>query len=285
MKVGIVGLGLIGGSFAKAYSAAGHTVAAIDIDKSVLDFAILSGAVNEVLSDEAIPECDLILLCVYPGAAVNFLKSKADVFGKKPIVIDCCGTKRLIVREGTALSKAHGFTYIGGHPMAGTQYSGFKHSRKDMYKGAPMVIIPPTYDDIGLLSRVKELLSPAGFASITVTDAETHDEVIAYTSQLAHIISSAYIKSPAAAVHRGMSAGSFRDMTRVSWMNPEMWSELFLDNSDHLLTEIDTIIKNLVEYKDAIASGNKAELIRLIEDGRHLKEEAERKLSKEEAAV
>ena len=273
--VGIVGLGLIGGSFAKAYSSAGHTVAAYDVDKSILDFAILDGAVNCELDDKIIADCDLILICTYPGAAIEFLKNKGPKFGSKPIVIDCCGTKRELVKEGMKYSSMYGFMYVGGHPMAGTQYSGFKYAKKDLFSGAPMVIVPPRYDDMSLLGRIKDLLSPAGFGEITVTTAEKHDEMIAFTSQLAHIVSSAYIKSPTAIEHKGFSAGSYKDMTRVAWLNPEMWSELFLDNRDNLLKEISSLIDNLNLYRDALENKDKELLRRLLEEGKRKKEEVD----------
>ncbi|MBO7729885.1 MAG: prephenate dehydrogenase [Lachnospiraceae bacterium] len=271
--IGIVGLGLIGGSFAKAYHAAGHKVLAFDTDASILEFAKLSGNVDADLSRENLKDCDLILVCVYPQAAVDFLENEGPYIGTHPIVIDCCGTKRVIVEAGMDAAKRFGFTYVGGHPMAGTQYSGFKHARKDMYKGAPMVIVPPTNDDLDLLMRIKELLSPTGFNSITVSSAEKHDEMIAFTSQLAHVVSSAYIKSPTAKAHKGFSAGSYKDMTRVAWLNPEMWAQLFLDNKDYLADEIDALIENLTAYKEAVAAGDKEALIKLLDEGRRRKEE------------
>lgn len=275
MTVGIVGLGLIGGSFAKAYHAAGEKVLAKEIDKSVLGFAELSDDVDGELTKENIKECDLVLVCVYPQAVVDFLAEMGPYIGKHPVVIDCCGTKRVPMVEGVKIAEKHGFLYIGGHPMAGTQYSGFKYSKENLFKGAPMVIVPPEFDDIVLLNRIKELLAPAGFRKITVTTAEKHDEMIAFTSQLAHVVSSAYIKSPTALAHKGFSAGSYKDMTRVAWLNPQMWAELFLDNSDYLINEISLLIDNLTDYKNAIESGNREELIKLLDEGRKRKEEVD----------
>ncbi|MBO4834757.1 MAG: prephenate dehydrogenase [Lachnospiraceae bacterium] len=272
-NIGIVGLGLIGGSFAKAYHAAGHKVLAFDTDTAILDFARLSGNVDDVLTRENLKDCDLILICVYPQAAVDFLEAEGPYFGEHPIVIDCCGTKRVLTEAGMDAAKRYGFTFVGGHPMAGTQYSGFKHARKDLYKGAPMVIVPPTNDDIDLLMRIKELLEPVGFRSITVSSAEEHDAMIAFTSQLAHIVSSAYIKSPTAREHKGFSAGSYKDMTRVAWLNPEMWTELFLDNKENLIHEIDLLIDHLSEYKEAIAAEDSEALRKLLQEGKTLKEE------------
>ncbi|MBO4421769.1 MAG: prephenate dehydrogenase [Lachnospiraceae bacterium] len=275
MKAGIVGLGLIGGSFAKAYHAAGHTVWAKDLDRSTLSFAELSDAVDGELTKDNIGDCDIILICVYPQAVIDFLDEMGPYIGKKPVVIDCCGTKRVPMIEGEKIAEKYGFLYVGGHPMAGTQYSGFKYAKETLFKGAPMVIVPPVYDNIELLEKVKELLEPAGFRKITVTTAEKHDEMIAFTSQLAHVVSNAYIKSPTALAHKGFSAGSYRDMTRVAWLNPVMWAELFLDNKDYLVREIDTLIDSLSSYKKAIETDDRETLIMLLDEGKKRKEEVD----------
>lgn len=275
MTAGIVGLGLIGGSFAKAYRAAGHTVLAANRTESVLRFAELSGDVAGELTDDRLCECDIILLCTYPESVIEFLTQKAQKIGPKPVVIDCCGTKRQVAKEGFRIASEYGFTYVGGHPMAGTQYSGYKYARANMFKGAPMVIVPERFDDIELFARIKSLLLPAGFGKISITTAEEHDRIIAFTSQLAHVVSSAYVKSPTAFSHKGFSAGSYKDMTRVAWLNPEMWTELFLENGDHLLFEIDRIIKSLGEYRDALAAGDREGLRKLLEEGRQRKEEVD----------
>jgi len=275
MNIGIVGLGLIGGSFAKAYSEAGHTVFGLDTDNSTLSFARLSGAVAQELDKSNISDCDLILICIYPQAAIAFMRAMGQYIGEKPVVIDCCGTKRVIVEHGMELARQYGFTYLGGHPMAGTQYSGFKYSKPTLFYNAPMVIVPPDFDDIALLSRVKELLAPAGFGRISVTTAEKHDEMIAFTSQLAHVVSSAYIKSPTALQHRGFSAGSYRDMTRVAWLNPEMWAELFLDDRDYLIRELDILSENLGAYRDALEKQDRETLVRLLAEGKARKEEVD----------
>ena len=275
MTVGIAGLGLIGGSFVKAYHETGHRVLAWNRSRSPLDFALMSGEVDGELTKENISSCDLVLVCIYPEAAIRFLTEMAPYIGKKPIVLDCCGTKRVVCEAVFPLAEAYGFTYLGGHPMAGTQFSGYKNAKANLYRGAPMVIVPPVYDDIELLSRVKELLAPAGFARISVTTAEKHDQMIAFTSQLAHVVSNAYIKSPTAAEHKGFSAGSYKDMTRVAWLNPQMWAELFLENKDYLLAELDSIIGSLNQYKGALEQDDREELIRLLDEGRRRKEEVD----------
>ena len=275
MKVGVVGLGLIGGSLAKAYKAAGHRVLAYNRSRSTLDFAMLSGAVDEELTKENIGDCDLVLVAVYPQAAIYYLKEMGPYIGKKPVVIDCCGTKRVVCEACFPIAEECGFTYLGGHPMAGTQYSGFKYAKADLYQGAPMVIVPPRFDDIELLGRVKELLAPAGFGSFSVTTADKHDAMIAFTSQMAHVVSNAYIKSPTAGVHKGFSAGSYKDMTRVAWLNPQMWAELFLENKDCLLYELDLFISSLQQYKEAMETDDLDRLVRLLDEGRKRKEEVD----------
>ena len=275
MTVGIVGLGLIGGSFAKAYHAAGHTVLAFDTDRSTYDFAVLSGTVNGPLTDETLSTCDLILIAVIPSAAVGYLKQHAAHIGPKPVVIDCCGTKRVVCTACFPLAKRFGFTYLGGHPMAGTHNSGFKYATATMFHNAPMVLVPANHNDIELLSRVKELLAPAGFSRFSVTTAEQHDEMIAFTSQLAHVVSNAYIKSPTAGLHKGFSAGSYKDMTRVAWLAPKMWAELFLENKDFLMAELNTLIDNLRQYQDAMEHDDLPGLIQLLDDGRKRKEEVD----------
>ena len=275
MTVGIVGLGLIGGSFAKAYHAAGHTVLAFDIDRSTYDFAVLSGTVNGPLTDETLSTCDLILIAVIPSAAVDYLKHHAAHIGPKPVVIDCCGTKRVVCAACFPLAKEHGFTYLGGHPMAGTHNSGFKYATPTMFHNAPMVLVPENHNDIQLLSRVKDLLAPAGFSRFSITTAEQHDEMIAFTSQLAHVVSNAYIKSPTAGLHKGFSAGSYKDMTRVAWLAPHMWAELFLENKEYLMAELNTLIDNLRQYQDAMERDDLPGLVQLLDEGRRRKEEVD----------
>ena len=275
MKIMFIGLGLIGGSFAKAYHEAGWQVLALDADPSTQEFAQLSGAVDGPLTDDKLAACDLILLAAYPAASIAYFKEKAPLMGPRPVVIDCCGTKRKVCAACFPIAEQYGITYLGGHPMAGTQFSGFKYAKANLFVGAPMVLVPPRFDDIELLSHVKDLLSPAGFGSYSVTTAEQHDEMIAFTSQLAHVASNAYIKSPTAKKHKGFSAGSYKDMTRVACLAPHMWAELFMENKEFLLKEIDCYIEHLSEYKTAMEHDDEETLIRLLDEGKKRKEEVD----------
>lgn len=275
MTVGILGLGLIGGSLARAYALDGHRVLCANRNETMLSFAMLAGAVEAPLTPENIPECDLILLAIYPDGSASWLEQNGQFIRKNALVIDCCGIKREICQRCFPVAKKYGFTFIGGHPMAGTQFSGFKYSRANLFEGAPMVLVPDRFDDMDLLDRAKKALEPCHFGSFSVTTAAEHDRMIAFTSQMPHIVSNAYIKSPTARSHKGFSAGSYKDLTRVAWLNAPMWAELFLENKDNTLYELDTLIDSLKEYRDAIASNDEAALISLLEDGKRCKEEVD----------
>jgi prephenate dehydrogenase len=275
MIVGIVGLGLIGGSAAKAFKVAGHTIYAYDINDSVTGFARLEGVVDAELSASNICLCDILLLTATPKASAEYLEKNSASIASKTLVMDFCGTKNVICSLGFALSKKYGFTFVGGHPMAGLQFSGYKYSKPTLFNGASFILVPPVHDDIALLDRVKQALMPLGFKKFVVTTADFHDKMIAYTSQMCHVVSNAFIKSPSAKQHKGYSAGSFRDFTRVSRLNEGMWTELFLENKEHLLAELDLLIKSLVEYRDAIVADDADTLRGLLRDGRIAKEETE----------
>lgn len=275
MIIGVVGLGLIGGSVAKAFKAAGHTIYACDINSGIIGFAQLEGTVDGELSNMNMDSCDLLLLTATPKASAGYLEDNAVHIAEKTLVIDFCGTKKGICTLGFALASQYGFTFVGGHPMAGLQYSGYKYSKATLFNGASFIMVPPVHDDINLYDRVKQVLMPLGFKKFVVTTADFHDRMIAYTSQMCHVVSNAFIKSPSAKLHKGYSAGSFRDFTRVSRLNEAMWTELFLENKEHLLDELDLLIASLQEYRDAMVADDAGTLCRLLRDGRVAKEESE----------
>ncbi len=278
MTIGIAGLGLIGASLAKAYKAAGeYTVFGHDIDKSVVDIACIDGVINAPLTEKNLPECDLVLIALYTGAAIEYMENIGPYLSSDCVVVDCCGTKKRVCEKGFEIAKRYGFTYAGGHPMAGTQYSGFKYSRANLFKGASMIIVPERFDDINLTQRIKDLLMPAGFGRITVTTADEHDRMIAFTSQLPHVVSNAFIKSPTAQSHKGFSAGSYKDLTRVAWLNEGMWTELFFENREHLLYEIETVIASLTEYREALEKGDREKMREILKEGRIAKERVDKR--------
>ncbi len=274
MTVGIVGLGLIGGSLAKAYSREENwSVLACDTDLTVQGYALLSGMAEDALTEESAKSCDLILIATYPAGGIAWLENMAPHLGENTLVIDCIGVKEEICAKGFALAEEYGFTFVGGHPMAGSQRSGIKYSSAELFAGSSMVIVPPRLDDMALLQRIKNVLAPVKFGSISISSAEHHDAVIAFTSHLTHIVANALVKSPTAVLHQGYSAGSYRDLTRVAELKPSMWSELFMANKENLVREIDFLTNSLDKYRQAILNNDLPELERLLEEGSSRKKE------------
>ena len=277
MKIGIVGLGLIGGSLGRTIVAkTDHVVYAFDLDSDAMKTGLLLKAYHEVLSAENIGEMDLMIFALYPKALKIALKEYCPKLKDGCIVLDCCGNKRSVIGVMDELSKTYkNIEFIGAHPMAGREFSGIKHSTATLYDKASMILVPVNAD-IRTLSFIKQFSLEIGFGSVVITTADKHDEIIAYTSQLAHVVSSSYIKSPTAQQYLGFSAGSFRDMTRVARLSPEMWSQLMMENSDNLVREIATMIENLQEYSSALKNGDMEELKALLADGTEKKLSAER---------
>ncbi len=272
MNIGIVGLGLIGGSRAKSIkSRTGHAVYGVDTDRETMTLARLCGAVDGPLTEQTLQECQVVLLAVRPGAAVRWTREHAAMIPKTAILVDLCGVKRTVVRAIAPIAGEHGFAYIGGHPMAGRERGGFTCATDSLYVGASMILTPDKRTDMRLLETLKDLFLDVGFAGLTFSTPEEHDRIIAYTSQLAHVVSSAYVKSPEAQRRRGFSAGSFQDMTRVARLDEEMWTELFLDDADFLSQELDGLISRLEEYAKALKERDGETLRALLRDGREKK--------------
>ena len=267
MTVGVVGLGLIGASMAKTVKK--HTdfvVLGYDVNEKVMENARLDGTIDGEL-DLSIDKCDIVVVALYPDDIVKFVKDNAKYL-KDTIVIDCGGTKTKVCGELFPVAKENSFTFIGGHPMAGIEKSGYDYSTDSLFDGAFMIMVPPEELDSRTLDYAKMFFISLGFYRITITTAEEHDKIIAYTSQLAHIASSAYVKSPTSLQNLGFSAGSFKDMTRVAYLNENMWSELFLQNKDFLLKELKVLIENLTEYHRAISECDRDALMELLTDGK-----------------
>ena len=272
MNVAIVGLGLIGGSMAKSIKdRTAHTVWGADLNEETMTMARMCGAIDAPLTDENLPRADLILVAIRPGAAVEWIRQHADGISKSAILVDLCGVKRTVVDAVTPIAERRGFAYIGGHPMAGRERWGFTASSGDLYVGASMILTPDKRTDMRLLETLKAFFLDLGFAGLTFSTPEEHDRIIAFTSQLAHIVSSAYVKSPEAQRRRGFSAGSFRDMTRVARLDEDMWTELFLDDADFLTRELEELIGHLTDYRDALRDGDARRLHDLLKEGRELK--------------
>ncbi|HAX40448.1 MAG TPA: prephenate dehydrogenase/arogenate dehydrogenase family protein [Clostridiales bacterium] len=272
MNIGIVGLGLIGGSMAKSIKfRTAHTVWGVDLDGETMTLSRLSGAIDGALTRENIPACDLLLVAIRPAAAVGWVREHAPLFSKSMILVDLCGVKRNVCAQLAPIAKTYGFAYIGGHPMAGRERGGFVHSSEELFTGASMILTPDQNTDMRMLETLKAFFTDIGFAGLTFSTPEEHDRIIAYTSQLAHLVSSAYIKSPEAQRRRGFSAGSFRDMTRVAHLDEAMWTELFLDDADYLTEQLEILIDYLNEYRAALTARDAEKLQALLKDGREKK--------------
>ena len=276
MVVGILGLGLIGGSMAKSIKArTADTVWGVDLNHETMTLARMCGAIDAPLTDDNLPQCDLILIAIRPGAAIEWTRRHAELIAKSAALVDLCGVKRVVVEALAPIAEKYGFAYIGGHPMAGKERGGFTSATDDLYVGASMILTPDKRTDMQLLETLKTFFLDIGFAGLTFSDPEEHDRIIAYTSQLAHVVSSAYVKCPLAQKHRGFSAGSFADMTRVARLNEGMWTELFFDNKEALLPEISNLVENLAAYRDALANDDRETMRRLLREGREVKEKLE----------
>lgn len=268
MNIAVIGLGLIGGSICKALKAnTFHHIMGIDTDPETVRKALEQGAIDEEITEERLGEANLTIVALYPVAIVDFIKKNADRFRKGSIVMDICGVKGYIVRNCTPILDEKGVIFIGTHPMAGTEHSGFDYATADLFKNASFIITPSENTPQIAIDLVSTLGACMSFGQVVIATPEQHDSNIAYTSQLAHVVSSAYVKSPSLFRADGFSAGSFLDLTRVAYLNEEMWSSLFMCNKEALLFEINNVINALSEYRDAMANDDIDELRELLRVG------------------
>ncbi len=271
-NVGIVGLGLIGGSMAKSTSK--HTICHVfgyDKNPEAIQLAKMSGAILDTLTQDNLKDMDLIMIAIAPEQIVKWMNENAAYFDQHTILVDCCGVKRYIYKNLSPLAEKYGFTYVGGHPMAGKEVAGFANADAYLYQDASMILCPDETTDINTLDVLKSFYLSLGFGEIVFSNPEEHDKIIAYTSQLAHAASSAYIKSPTSRRRMGFTAGSYRDMTRVARLDPAMWTQLFMANADNLEYELQELVDNLTDYLNAIKARDPEQLWQLLEDGRELK--------------
>jgi len=266
--VGVAGLGLIGGSLVKAIKAKTDSrVLGFDIDAEVMSMAMGQGAIDEELTDALIAECSIVIIALYPDDVISYFEKSLPHIRSGTIVVDCGGVKTRICEALSGQAKAHSVRFIGGHPMAGVERSGFSSSFAELFTGATMILCEDSYTDKSALEELRSFFLSLGFGSIKITSAGEHDEIIAYTSQLAHIVSSAYIKSDTVKKRYGFSAGSFKDLTRVARLNEDMWAKLFFENRENLLKEADMFIEHVRGYRDAIASRDYDALKELLRSG------------------
>ena len=270
--VGIAGLGLIGGSLAKAIKAkAGCRVLGFDICKDVMSLAKEQSVIDGELIGAALAECGLIIVALYPDDIISYCRKSLSYMRSGTIVVDCAGVKMRICEELSALTKEHSIRFVGGHPMAGVERSGFTSSFAELFNGATMILCEDSYTDRSALEELRSFFLSIGFGNIKITTAREHDEIIAYTSQLAHLVSSAYIRSSTMKRRYGFSAGSFKDLTRVAKLNEDMWTALFFENRENLLKEADVFLDHVRSYRDALASLDRNTVKELLRSSTTLK--------------
>ncbi len=273
MKIAIIGLGLIGGSIAKAIKRnTDYPVYAYDIDKSAVSAALQQEAIDGGFELEVLNTFDLVILGLYPDVTIDFVLKHAGDLKKGAVMIDTCGVKEVVVTACEKILSENGVYYLGCHPMAGREYSGFEYSLDNLFEKASFIYTPTENTPKEIIDFVTGFAKEIGFLRCTKATPKEHDEVIAFTSQLAHIVSSAYVKSPSLEKQFGFSAGSFKDLTRVAKLNERMWTTLFLMNREPLIEEIDHIMYHLKEYKEALQNNDDKTLCELLKRGRELKE-------------
>lgn len=275
MDIAVIGLGLIGGSFCKGIKKyTKHICWGWDRDEFVLHKAAMEGAIDGAITPEQLERADLTIVCLHPQAAIDFLTDKCANFRQGSVVIDSCGVKQRVVQAAAPVLKERGVYFVGAHPMAGREFSGYDYALEDLYQDASFILTPAGDTPPEVLALLTELAQALGFKQVVQTTPEMHDKTIAFTSQLAHVVSNAYIKSPTLQNESGFSAGSFLDLTRVAKLDEKMWTELFMMNREPLLFEVGNIIDHLKQYQQALAESDAQYLQKLLKEGRLLKEES-----------
>lgn len=272
LKIAIVGLGLIGGSMAKSIKL--HTeniVFGADNNAVTIGSAITDGAINGELTDSNLAECDIVLVCLYPNATIDYVTNNIEKFRKGAVVLDCSGVKGNICEALSGFCKSHGCEFVGSHPMAGIEKTGYDSSFAHMFDGATMVVCQDEYTSEKAIKFAENFYHSIRFDKITYSTPVEHDRAIAFTSQLAHVVSSAYVQSSQAENQMSFSGGSYKDLTRVAKLNEVMWTELFIENKAALSIELRELIARLNSYADAIEDSDEATLMQLLENGTRMK--------------
>lgn len=272
----IVGLGLMGGSMALALQESTPVrILGIDNDPDVLMQALRRRAIDEVCNPEWLAQADIVILALPPRATVKWVRDNASLLKKGTVVTDLCGIKRYITEACSPVCRQNGLWFIGGHPMAGKEKSGFAHADAALFDGACYILTPDEDTPQEILDRMHELVRRIGCARLTVTTPEVHDRMIAFTSQLPHVLAGCYMQSPCSARHEGFSAGSYRDVSRVASVDENLWKELFAENSDMLESEVEHLITHLDEFLRALKEKDEDRLCHLLKEGRLCKQRAD----------
>lgn len=269
----VAGLGLMGGSMAMAFKEhTDWTVCGWNRTRAVAEKALEQGVIDAIADEETIARCDLLIPVLYPAATIDFLKRIIPTMKPGARIVDLVGVKTSVIDELEPVAISAGIHYTGGHPMAGKEVAGFDNADADLYRGASMILVPTASTAPGDVDWLSELFIQLGFGMVKICDKYEHDRMIAHTSQLCHVVSNCYVKSPSSPNHKGFSAGSYRDMIRVAGVNEVLWTDLFLTNRDALLEELDIFVSDLLKVRNALANRDEEEMKRLLKEGRLIRE-------------
>jgi len=272
-KVAVIGLGIMGGSIVKALKKSGkYYVIGYNRTTDISQRALADKAVDEIWDGASPLDADITVLAVNPNVTYDLFKTLPALLKKGSILTDICGVKAELVKKGEAVGREYGVHFIGGHPMAGRERSGYDYSTEDLFFNRSYIFTETVNTNKEALNILSQMALDIGCSDVTITSPEYHDKMIAYTSQIPHILAGAYMNSPTSATHKGYSAGSYHDVSRVASVDENLWSQLFLQNKDNLLYEIDILIRNLQDYKEAVTRNDSSRLSGIIKTGRILKE-------------
>jgi len=269
-EIAVIGLGIIGGSISGALSKAGYAVDGTDLNEEAVAFAQQKGYIRKKAMD--LTAYDAVFIAVSPSATIQILKTER--FKDGAFVADICGVKQ--APERAVYEEPRNYRYIGLHPMAGKETSGIRSASSELFKRANLVITIAEQTDEKTLSEARLFAREMGFGKIVECSAKTHDEKIALTSQLAHVVSNAYVKSEQVQDCDGFTGGSFQDMTRIAGVDEKMWSQLYLCNREPILNELNAFITHICAYRDALEAEDGEKLSQLLKEGRLIRETIKR---------
>ncbi len=267
-NITIVGLGLIGGSIAKAISKnlEVKNIWAVDTDENTLNLAVEEKVIDKGYSNPKYPleNSDIVILCTYPDTTLNFIKSNAAYFKLNALITDTTGIKKSIVEKINNMLRED-LVFIGGHPMAGREVSGYKFSKEDIFKNSEYILSPTDNTCAKSLDMLTQLITSIGFKKVTFMSPDSHDKKIAFTSQLPHVIACALMNNKGLEEGVNGIGGSFKDMTRVANINSNLWCELISENKDNVLKELDVFMEDLSDIYKVIEKDDKKELEKIFE--------------------
>lgn len=268
LNITVVGLGLIGGSYAMAIRELNpKKLYAVDIDEEAILDAEKNGIIDKgyVKADIPLKESDLVIICLYPKLVKNFIKDNIQHFKNGAVITDVTGIKSGFIEEVNQILRED-LDFVFGHPMAGREQKGLKFASKEVFKGANYIITPTERNKEENIKSLEELIRKIGFRNVVRISPEKHDKIIGFTSQLPHVIAVSLVNSDELGIDTGLYTGdSYKELTRIAQINSGLWTELFMGNKDNLIKEIEVFEENIAMVKNAIINEEKSLLTELLE--------------------